>query len=309
MQKIKFYVVFSYLILLCPLGYSQSYINLPTYSGLENDVKFWEKILSVYDYNQCVFHDSWNLSVIYDVVFIGRGSPTQRNNIINYYKKLISQALNKFALGKRPSNHYEKRIYKNLHHKANDRVFLADAASRVRCQVGIKTRFKQSLTYSQKYLPMIKKVFISYNLPIDLIYLPHLESGFNVRAHSKAGARGIWQLMPYTAKVFGLKVYKNKDQRLDPYLATKVAAKILKRNYRQTKSWPLAITAYNYGLRGIMTAIQKHSTTNYMKLRVLHDSKTFGFASRNFYPSFLAVRNLAIKYSKSKTMLLSKQDR
>jgi hypothetical protein len=121
-----------------------------------------------------------------------------------------------------------------------------------------------------------------------------LESGYQVKAHSKAGARGIWQLMPATARLNGLKVTRHQDSRLDPYMATKTAARILSNLRQQMGSWPLAITAYNYGPNGMARAIKKHGV-DYMRIRSRHQTRVFGFASKNYYPSFLAVRNVAIR--------------
>ena len=160
---------------------------------------------------------------------------------------------------------------------------------RIRCQRGVATDFRQSLKQIKKYLPMIKKRMARLGLPHELSYLPHLESGFNVKAHSKVGARGLWQLMPGTARQF-IKVGRRRDDRLNPYLSTTTAARILKDNYRKTKNWPLAITAYNYGINGVVRAIRKYGTNDYDTIRRRHKTRIFGFAAKNFYPSFIACK-------------------
>ena len=79
-----------------------------------------------------------------------------------------------------------------------------------------------------------------------------------------------------------------------PNLSTDAATDHLASIYLRTQSWELAITAYNYGQNGVMRAIQKFGP-DYMKIRSEHRTKLFGFAARNYYPSFLAVRNVAIR--------------
>ena len=101
--------------------------------------------------------------------------------------------------------------------------------------------------------------------------------------------------MPATARQF-LKVNRYRDERVHPYKSTLAAAKILKGNFRKTQSWPLAITAYNYGINGIMRAVRKYDTTDYLKIRRKHRTRIFGFAAKNFYPSFIAVKNLASRH-------------
>jgi len=145
---------------------------------------------------------------------------------------------------------------------------------------------------------MVQKILGRKGLPSDLAYLPHLESGYNLRAHSRAGARGIWQLMPATARLMGLKVGRYFDERTDALRATHAASELLLDLYSDTGDWPLAITAYNYGQNGMARAIKLHGR-DYLTVRTRHKSPLFGFAARNYYPSFLAVRNVAQKFEKS----------
>ena len=78
------------------------------------------------------------------------------------------------------------------------------------------------------------------------------------------------------------------DERMDPFRATEAAAKLLLYNYRVLGSWPLAITAYNHGAAGMRRARDTLGTNDFGVIARRYKSKTFGFASRNFYPSFLA---------------------
>ena len=109
---------------------------------------------------------------------------------------------------------------------------------------------------SGQYMIFLKKIFKKYDLPEELIVLPHVESSFNYKAYSSAGAAGIWQFTRGTGKQY-LKISYEVDERLDPILSTEAAAKLLKRNYEVLGSWPLAITAYNHGAYGMKRAVKK----------------------------------------------------
>src|SRR5262249_27394231 len=78
------------------------------------------------------------------------------------------------------------------------------------------------------------------------------------------------------------------DERLDPYRSTEAAAQLLAYNYRVLGSWPLALTAYNHGAAGMRRARETVGTDDFVKINRTYNSRTFGFASRNFFPSFLA---------------------
>ena len=85
-------------------------------------------------------------------------------------------------------------------------------------------------------------------LPRDLAYIPYLESGFQNKARSKAGARGLWQLMPAKARESGLRVNRKVDERLNVSKATRVALKDLKKYRKITGTWGLTLTAHNLSL-------------------------------------------------------------
>src|SRR5690606_14103601 len=78
------------------------------------------------------------------------------------------------------------------------------------------------------------------------------------------------------------------DERLDPYVSTEAAARLLKSNYAVTGSWPLALTGYNHGVNGVNRAAKAMGTTDIVRLVRDYRGPAFGFASRNFYVSFLA---------------------
>jgi len=294
----KFWNFFVFFIVLLVGNSELSAKTLPTPSGLEKDVHFWEQIFAHYKSNECVFHDSWNVNVIYGIKKIRSHTRKKQRRELARQERSIVRALKRLGRGYSAKSSLERKIVRSIPSKYRNKTFYRGAAKRVRCQRGIADNFVASLKRSKKYLPMIKRALRKQGLPKDLAYLPHLESGFNRKAHSKVGARGLWQLMPATARESGLKVNRWRDDRKNTQKSTNVAVRILKRNYRKTKSWPLAMTGYNYGINGIRRGIRKVGTTNYVKFRREHKSRSFGFAARNFYPSFLAVRNIARYYER-----------
>jgi membrane-bound lytic murein transglycosylase D len=169
-----------------------------------------------------------------------------------------------------------------------------EAINNIRCQVGQKDRFERGLIRSGAYLQRIKAIFRSHGLPEDLCYLPHVESSFDVTAYSKAGAAGMWQFTPSTGKRF-LTVNKFLDERRDPIRASEAAAKLLKHNYERLGDWPLAVTAYNHGIAGMLRAKEELGT--YEAVFESYNGRLFKFASRNFYSEFLAASHVAKNYT------------
>jgi membrane-bound lytic murein transglycosylase D len=145
----------------------------------------------------------------------------------------------------------------------------------------------QAAATAQVHLPYMEEVFRRYGVPTKLTRLPFVESMFNLKAHSKVGASGIWQFMPKTARYF---IYVNNlvDERNAPEKATKAAAQFLANNFQQLGTWPLAVTAYNHGVMGMANAVRKTNTRDIGAIINRYSSPSFRFASRNFYAEFLA---------------------
>jgi len=203
-------------------------------------------------------------------------------------KKRVIAMLEKFHHLTDPSTleAKEKKIW-DYFAKIDEKNKFAEAAkkSRLRFQLGQKDRVVQGIYFSGRYIEDFEKIFVDAGLPKELVRLPFVESSYNVLARSKVGASGLWQIMPYTMKGF-MKRDPAIDLRNHPMEATKLAAKLLKINYGMLQSWPLALTGYNYGPTGVLRITKKFHSRD---IGQLVQDKRFGFASRNFYASFLAV--------------------
>jgi membrane-bound lytic murein transglycosylase D len=118
-----------------------------------------------------------------------------------------------------------------------------------------------------------------------------VESSFNPEARSYVGAAGLWQFTAGTGRRF-MRIDSAVDERRDPFRSSEAAARLLRSNYDELDSWPLAITAYNHGTGGMRRAVRATGTDNIETIVRNYDGRAFGFASRNFYVSFLAAEEV-----------------
>jgi membrane-bound lytic murein transglycosylase D len=117
-----------------------------------------------------------------------------------------------------------------------------------------------------RYRPMIDRVLTRHRLPRDLVFLSMVESAFNPRAKSPAGATGLWQLMDQAAKIYGLSHTYWVDERRNPERSTEAAARFLKDLHARFGSWHLAMAAYNAGYGGVLQSIRRLNTNDYWEL-------------------------------------------
>lgn len=120
---------------------------------------------------------------------------------------------------------------------------------------------------SDPFFTVIDSVFGLYDLPLQLKYLAVIESELKLKATSHVGAVGLWQLMPGTAKMLGLKVSNKYDERRLCYKSTRAAAKYLNTLYGQFGDWLLVIAAYNSGPGYVYSAIKKSGSRNFWHLQ------------------------------------------
>jgi membrane-bound lytic murein transglycosylase D len=276
--------------------------NFPVYALMVPNVNFWEKIYGTYSESQGVLHDKSDLSLVYAVINLAAkdtpGAAKINEKLGELARFRYGGLLRKFAEGGMPQTAEELRIYSLFKQKTP--VAFAAAAENIRVQTGLKNRFQEGVVRSGAYMPAIKRIMRMHDLPLELAYLPHVESSFNPGAHSKAAAVGLWQFTRYTGKEF-MRVNELVDERFDLYIATDAAARFLKENYRQLGSWPLALTAYNHGRGGMLRA--KKQWGSYPAIFANHSGNSFGFASKNFYSEFIAALRVARRLESDQNLL------
>ena len=118
----------------------------------------------------------------------------------------------------------------------------------------------------ERWRPLVEKNLRENNVPTDLIYLAVAESELENTVQSPAGAVGMWQFMPATARDFGLTINDDVDMRRDPRLATEAATRYLNWAYVRLKSWPLVASSYNRGLTGMQNVLKYQQADNFWDL-------------------------------------------
>ena len=270
--------------------------SFPVYDSIRPNIAFWKKIYSEYSTAQGVIHDKQDLGIIYDVIELEdrdhyRSKKINRDRI-KASKKKYKLILTKLARGEAPAGSEEQRVADLFGVNAKPADFQA-AMRNLRCQVGQKDPFRQGIIRSGAYLQEIKQIFRDSGLPEDLAYLPHVESSFNPQAYSKFGAAGIWQFTRSTGKRY-MTVSYAVDERRDPIISSHAASRLLEANFKKFQNWPMAITAYNHGVAGMLRAQSRKG--DYETIFKDYRSRIFKFASRNFYAEFLAAREVARNY-------------
>lgn len=133
---------------------------------------------------------------------------------------------------------------------------------------------------SRSYFKLIDSVFTKYGLPVELKYLAVIESELRTSAVSRVGAKGMWQLMPVTARELGLKVSHKYDERTQVYKSTVAAAKYLRDLYSEYHDWLLVIAAYNGGPGTVNKAIHKAGSRNFWALQQFLPMESRGHVKR-----------------------------
>lgn len=267
--------------------------DFPRPAELEKDVAFWKRIYAEVGTDSGLIHDSRDLGVVYEVVKIPTGSSRKaRERHTEKRKKHYKQILLKLAKGKRSGLSKEEKRVLALFPDGVSNSTLKKSSSRVRFQLGQANKFRAGVIRSGAYKPHILSTLRDMNLPLEIANLPHVESSYTPNVYSRVGAAGLWQFTRSTGRRF-MQVDHVVDERLDPYHASLAAARLLEQNRRVTGSWPLAITAYNHGAAGMRRAARKLGTKDITTIVRKYKSRTFGFASRNFYVEFLAASAVA----------------
>lgn len=152
---------------------------------------------------------------------------------------------------------------------------------------GSKDRFKNWMRRGGEYDRMIESALRKHRVPIALKALVYVESAFQPEAVSPVGASGLWQFMEATARGYGLVVEPHYDQRFDPQAASNAAAKHLADLYEETKDWPLALAAYNYGLGNVRARLEEAGVRTFWELAERDDM--LPEETRQYVPRILAI--------------------
>jgi membrane-bound lytic murein transglycosylase D len=271
--------------------------------GIQPVVRFWLKIYTEYSTRQVVLHDERHPEVIYEVLDYRKLAKTARNRaayeIVSERRTRAAMARYRKAFARlarhphpRHADETETRILtalKATSHHHSMRVF----ARGLRAQTGQRDNVIKGLIAAESFFPQMEKIFSELGVPPEITRLSLVESSFNLKAVSRVGAAGVWQFMPRSAHEFmHLDSSGRFDERLSPLKSSAAAARLLKRSYRMLGSWPLAITSYNNGYRGLRKIARdpKRANAPFTWLSLCGaDSSPLGWASRNYYSSFLAV--------------------
>ena len=166
----------------------------------------------------------------------------------------------------------------------------------VRSYINLYTQRKRNLVeymlgLGNFYFPIFEEILDRENAPLELKYLPIIESALKPTARSRMGATGLWQFMLGTGKSLGLEINTLTDERCDPYKATEAAVRYLKQLYSTYNDWNLAIAAYNCGPGNVNKAIQRAGgKTDYWEIYIYLPKET-----RGYVPAFIAA-NYVMNY-------------
>jgi len=256
--------------------------DLPN-TGLEDRIEFWKKVYTQYGQDDVIIHDRIRVNLIYDVAV--RGEHASKVDAVEEALREIRANLEtpeELSATAKPIR--DLLVANNIPLTA---ATLSDLRENVHTQIGIKERFREGVVRSGRYIDAFREIFSSQGLPAEIALLPLVESSFENRALSNAGAAGIWQFTRGTGRIY-LTVSRRIDERLDPSKATRAAARLLRDNYSALGSWPLAITAYNHGRGGMLRAQSEVGSSDITKVIDEYKGPLFGYASMNFYSEFLA---------------------
>lgn len=226
----------------------------------------------------------FQFSYLYFRKNISDNYPSYQNNNFSVFGLNIPRNLS-FCNEKIPTNDYalkdnlEKEFFRNKQWKNNAGYLFSKA---------------------QKWFPYIEPILKKEGVPDDFKYVAVIESHLS-NAISPMGAAGFWQLVPSTARHYGLIVNSNVDERLEIEKSTHAACKLIKYAYSIFKNWTLTAAAYNLGVGGIQNALMKQKTNNYYDLMLNRETGSFIYrilAYKTLFsnPEHLGLKKKSLKY-------------
>jgi membrane-bound lytic murein transglycosylase D len=163
-----------------------------------------------------------------------------------------------------------------------------------------KDMMGKMLGLTNYYFPIFEKALAAYNIPLEIKYLPIIESTMNPHAISRVGATGLWQFMFGTAKAYGLNMDNFVDERKDPIQASYAAAAYFRDAYDELGDWLLAIAAYNCGKGNVTRAMAKSGSRDFWEIRKFLPKET-----RDYVPAFIAALYV-MKYADAHDIVVQK---
>jgi len=279
-----------------PVGDAKS-DPFPRPDALAEQVGFWRSVYGYWGLGQVALHDMDYPGIVYEVIDlpgeVGEGYTAAQKKFVDERRTALQVQLQSLAQRyKTPAtlSDAERELVFRVQSIAGDDA-VAGAAERLRSQRGLRERFRRGLEISGRYDGTFRRIFSDAGLPSDLALLPHVESSFQTSARSSAGAVGVWQFTRGAGRLF-LKMNAAIDERLDPVASARGAARYLGHAYDTLGNWAFAVTSYNHGIEGMLRA-KKQTGDDFAQAVREYQSRSFGFASKNFYTEFLAARDVA----------------
>ncbi len=272
---------------------------LPRFAELEPAVAFWRDVFVKYTDKQSVFHDIERPEIVYsildisDIVDSGQSRYRSQRALRDRNRaesRRLDVLLKRIAAGTVETDE-EKRIAASIKAALGSTDDTTSLVGRIRPQRGLGHQFCEAMERAWPYLPTMRDILWREGVPEAVAALPLVESSYRIDAMSYAGAAGMWQFTRTTGRRY-LRIDYAADERRDPLRATEAAARYIRENYDRLGTWPLAITAYNHGEAGIERAVRTLGTTDLSVIRRKYESRTFGFASKNFYLELLAASDV-----------------
>ena len=261
--------------------------DFPCPPSLRPRTEFWVRIFTQFGQDERVLHDQRYPWIVYEVIDVAglepKAAKAREKERVDYYAGLLAEMAGNSSSRYSAAQHRIATLLRDVPEEAR----YTRAKERLRIQTGIRESFRAGLCRSGRYHEYIDQAFSRYQVPAVVAFLPHVESSFNPAIRSRAGAVGLWQFTKETGRRF-MTVEGDIDERRDPYASSQAAARYLRNSYENIGSWPLAVVSYNYGLAGVLRAMEGLETEDVDRVLNEYDGPRFGFASQNFYCEFLA---------------------
>jgi membrane-bound lytic murein transglycosylase D len=242
--------------------------------------------------NNIVAYLSLSISLIF-LTSCANITPTKRNRTARYNKAVLSTPTATIKDFKKDTEELQlEKVIQDESINKRDTSFVENRQNNKKVKFWLKyysTRgragFQRFINNGEKYRSIVESTFSKYGLPKDLYYVGVIESGYQNRARSHAGAVGPWQFIKETAQRYGLKVTSSIDERKNIYKSTQAAALYFQDLYNIFGSWELALAAYNAGEYGIIRRIRGANTRDYYELS---SRKIIPKETRHYVPKLIA---------------------